>query len=232
MTPTPSRTPNTEHRTIVLTQTERPCLLVFDLDGTLIDSQRDLGAAVNQTRADFNLPPLDLNTIVGHVGNGGRVLLERCMADTGVEIDAAYARWKTHYREHLTVETTLYPGVADGLRALAAAGHTLAVATNKPQAASDLIIRFFGLEPLLYAVLGGGGPCALKPDPAMIETLMTQTGIAADRTWMIGDNYTDLECARRAGVRSLFLTYGYGETRGETPTLTLNSFADVTAKFV
>ena len=169
---------------------------------------------------------------VGHVGNGGRVLLERCMADTGVEIDAAYARWKTHYREHLTVETTLYPGVADGLRALAAAGHTLAVATNKPQAASDLIIRFFGLEPLLYAVLGGGGPCALKPDPAMIETLMTQTGIAADRTWMIGDNYTDLECARRAGVRSLFLTYGYGETRGETPTLTLNSFADVTAKFV
>lgn len=232
MIPTFSPTPDTGHLTPVRTQNAKPCLLVFDLDGTLIDSQRDLGAAVNLTRADFNLPPLELKTIVGHVGNGGRVLLERCLAGTAVDVDDAYERWRIHYRERLTVETALYPGVADGLRALAAAGHTLAVATNKPQAASDLIVRFFGLEPLLYAVFGGGGPCALKPDPDMLVTLMTQTGIDAGRTWMIGDNYTDLECARRAGVRSLFLTYGYGETRGETPTLTLNSFADVTARFV
>ena len=208
------------------------CLLVFDLDGTLVDSQRDLGAAVNLTRADFKLPPLALKTIVSHVGNGGRSLMERCLADAPVDLEDVYARWKTHYREHLTVETTLYPGVADGLRALAAAGHTLAVATNKPQQASDLIVRHFGLEPFFYAVLGGGGPCALKPDPAMLETLMAQTGFAPAQTWMIGDNYTDLECARRAGVRSLFLTYGYGEPRGETPTLTLTSFADVTAGFV
>ena len=208
------------------------CLLVFDLDGTLIDSQRDLGAAVNQTRADFKLPPLPLKTIVSHVGNGARALMEHCLADAPVDLEDAYARLKTHYREHLMVETTLYPGVADGLRALAAAGHTLAVATNKPQEASGLIVRHFGLEPLFHAVLGGGGPYALKPDPAMLETLMAQTGFAPTRTWMIGDNYTDLECARRAGVRSLFLTYGYGEPRGETPTLTLTSFADVTASFV
>lgn len=206
-------------------------LLVFDLDGTLIDSQRDLGAAVNLTRAAFKLPPLALETITSHVGNGGRVLLERCLAGAPVDLEDAYALWKSNYRAHLTVETTLYPGVADGLRALAAAGHTLAVATNKPQDASLSIVRHFGLEPLFYAVLGGGGACALKPDPAMLEMLMQQTGFAPEQTWMIGDNYTDLECARRAGVRSLFLTYGYGAPHGETPTLTLSSFAEVTAGF-
>ncbi|MEI7437730.1 MAG: HAD-IA family hydrolase [bacterium] len=225
-------TPDTEHRTPARLHTGQACLLVFDLDGTLIDSERDLGAAVNLTRADFKLPPLPLKIIIGHVGNGGRVLLERCLADAPVDLDDAYARWKTHYREHLTIETTLYPGAAEGLPELAAAGHTLAIATNKPQSASDLIVRHFGLASFFHSVLGGGGPIALKPDPAMLETLMAQTGFAPEQTWMIGDNYTDLECARRAGVRSIFLTYGYGETCGETPTLTLTSFAEITAMFV
>jgi phosphoglycolate phosphatase len=207
-------------------------LLIFDLDGTLVDSRKDLATAVNLMRRHFDLPPLSLDTITGYVGNGVRVLVTRALEGTTVDIEEAMRVQGPLYREHMMDETVLYPGVLTGLQRLRERGHDLAVATNKPVDACMRILDHFEITPLFARILGGGSTPNLKPHPEMIDVIMAGTGRTVGDTWVIGDNYTDLECARRAGARSIFLSYGYGATRGETPTCTLDTFNKVTALFV
>jgi phosphoglycolate phosphatase len=210
---------------------KKPKLIIFDLDGTLIDSARDLAAAVNEMRRHFGLPPLDVATITGYVGNGVRLLVSRALQGTTINVDDALRIQAPIYRAHIVDETTLYPGVAEGLRRLRDQGHILAVATNKPAEACDLILEHFGIRNLFVSVLAGGRFPVLKPEPDMILDVMATAGMPADDTWVVGDNYTDLESARRAGVRSLFVTYGYGEPGNEKPTLTCRSFGEVMDQF-
>lgn len=206
-------------------------LLIFDLDGTLIDSRADLATAVNLMRGHFGLPPLPVAAITRFVGDGVRMLVARALEGTAVDVDEAVRVQNPLYRAHLHDATVLYPGVAEGLRALRAAGHTLAVATNKPADATELILDHFGVRALFASVLGGGSTPRLKPHPDMVEAAMAASGFDRDRTWVIGDNHTDLECARRAGVRSLFCTYGFGDRREEAPAATAASFDDIVRKF-
>ena len=206
-------------------------LIIFDLDGTLVDSCRDLATSVNLMRRHYRLEPLPVATITGYVGDGVRALVSRALEGSGVDVDAAVGVQAPLYRAHLVDETAPYPGVSEGLRELKARGHVLGVATNKPAAACELILRHFGIRELFLAVLAGGTFPVLKPDPAMIEALRRQAGLDAAATWMVGDNHTDLEAARRAGVRSVFLTYGYGTPGGETPTVTCASFSEVVTLF-
>lgn len=202
-------------------------LVIFDLDGTLVDSCRDLATAVNLMRRHFQLPPLPVATITGFVGNGVRMLVTRALEGTAVDIEEALRIQGPLYRAHVADETTLYPGVYEGLRQLQAGGYVLAVATNKPVEATDMILRHFGIRDWFVSVLAGGSFPVLKPDPGMILKIMETAGIGAGDTWVVGDNYTDLECARRAGVRSIFLTYGYGSPGSETPSVVCASFAEV-----
>ena len=206
-------------------------LIIFDLDGTLVDSCRDLALAVNLMREHFGLAPLSVEMVTGYVGNGVRSLVSRALEGTSVTVDEAMPIQARTYRAHLTCHTTLYPGVHDGLMELRKRGHCLAVATNKPCEATEVILRHFKIWDLFACVLGGGSFPVLKPDPGMLLEIMARTGIAATETWMVGDNDTDLESARRAGVRSIFLTYGYGRIGAETPTLRCDSFAEAVAVF-
>jgi phosphoglycolate phosphatase len=207
----------------------QPQLLIFDLDGTLIDSRRDLATAVNLMRQHFGLAPLPTDAVTGFVGNGVRMLVSRALEGTAIDIDEALRVQKPFYLAHLADETTLYAGVDDGLRRLRAAGHVLAVATNKPAEATELILRHFRIRDLFANVLGGGSAPHLKPDADMILASMRATAMGRDDTWVIGDNYTDFESARRAGVRSICAAWGFGQLGGEQPTLTLSSF-DALAK--
>ncbi|HBA85775.1 MAG TPA: hypothetical protein DCZ95_16960 [Verrucomicrobia bacterium] len=204
-----------------------PSLLMFDLDGTLIDSRNDIGTAVNLTRADYGLPPLPMETVSTFVGDGIRKLVERSLRGQTIDLDEAVQKCAAHYGAHLHDQTTLYPGVQEGLLKLHAAGIPIALISNKPSAACRILMHHFGLEPLLTLTLGAGDTEYLKPHPQPLLEALKKLDLPASGAWMIGDHRTDLEAARHAHVRSGFVRYGIGQANPETPTVSFNSFGEI-----
>lgn len=190
------------------------CIL-FDLDGTLIDSRADLALAVNLTRRDAGLPPLPDARVVEFVGEGLRTLVARALPERPEELDAAVERARGHYGRHLLDRTVLYPGVKAALAELRGLGYALAVVTNKPQEFTDTILRGLDIADAFLTTVGGGACPQLKPDPAPLHLALARCGAAAAGSWMVGDHFTDLEAGRRAGLRRCFCRYGFGDPRGE-----------------
>jgi phosphoglycolate phosphatase len=206
-------------------------LLIFDLDGTLIDSKLDLAVSVNAARGRLGLPPLDNPRIYSYVGNGAPVLMRRAMGDDATEeqVAQALAHFQAHYRENLLVHTRLYPGVEVALEKFRAAGVPLAVLTNKPAYHSQAIIRGLGLEDYFLHVYGGDSFPEKKPHPMGVDSLRAEAGAARERTWMIGDSAVDIRTARNAGVRACGVTYGFQPESlvDDPPDLLLDSLADL-----
>jgi phosphoglycolate phosphatase len=209
-----------------------PQLFLFDLDGTLIDSRADLAAAVNRMRALHELPPLPLATVAAYVGDGVRTLALRALEGAPVDPDLAAREISAAYAAHLVDSTTAYPGVDAGLRALHAAGHALALVTNKPAAPARRLLDHFRWTPHFAVILGGGDTPELKPSPIPLLTAMDRTGHAVGDSWMVGDHHTDLEAARRASLRSIFLQSGFGHPGAETPDLVFSDFAAFVSTFL
>jgi len=186
-------------------------LIIFDLDGTLIDSARDLEIATNQTRAQFGMAPLDANLIHSYVGNGAAVLVKRAMGPEASEplVSDALLFFVKYYRAHALANTRLYPGVQGVIDGLAEQGHTLAVLTNKPIKISTDILAGLGVGPRFARVYGGDSFARKKPDPVGITTLMTETAGHADDTWMVGDSAVDVRTARNAGVKACGVAWGF-----------------------
>jgi phosphoglycolate phosphatase len=186
-------------------------LLVFDLDGTLVDSSRDLASALNATFARLapDASPVPLEAVVSFVGDGARVLIERSLHHAGIvlPVDDVLRAYLECYRARLLDETRLYPGVADALRALA--GETLAVLTNKPGELSRAILQGLGVAPRFARIWGPEDVPARKPSPAGLFRLLDELGARADAAWMIGDSRTDVETARGAGVRVAGVSWGF-----------------------
>jgi len=206
-------------------------LLIFDLDGTLIDSRADLAAGINHMRAHYGLEPLPLETVVGYIGNGIRRLVEGSLQEADMDREEALRIYKEYYYSHLTVETALYEGVEQGIRRLTAAGHKLAVLTNKPGDPSRRILEHFGISDAFTAIVGGGDVANLKPEPDGVHRCMEISGVDAANTWMIGDHYTDLAVAQNAGIKSAFVRYGFGEERGCKPDVYFASFSELVGYF-
>ncbi len=209
-----------------------PQLLVFDLDGTLVDSRADLAAGINHMRGHYGLESLSLETVSGYIGNGVRKLVERSLQGADVDVDEALQINKAYYCAHLTVHTALYEGVADGIKQLANAGHKLAVLTNKPGDPSREILTHFGLNDSFFAILGGGDIEHLKPEPDGIFQCLEVSGVDSSKAWMIGDHYTDLAVAENSGIKGVLVTYGFGEARGHKPVAHFASFSELVEYFV
>ncbi len=204
-------------------------LLIFDLDGTLAETRKDLTTGVNLMRAHYELPPLDFETVTGYIGNGVRKLVERSLKGSNMDIDEAMALNKTFYAEHMLDETELYPNVVEGLRALS--GNTLAVLSNKPGDPTRAILKHLGVDRHFFRMLGGGDVPNLKPEPDGIVELMKESGIAPENTWMIGDHHTDLEVAHNAGVKCGFVTYGIGHAGNFTADQSWDTFDSLVSFF-
>jgi phosphoglycolate phosphatase len=187
-------------------------LIVFDLDGTLIDSRRDLADATNELIVEYGGRPLPEATITGMVGEGAAVLVRRALAAAGLDPEApgALERFLAHYDVRLTAYTRPYPGVPEALARLRSDGRTLALLTNKPQRATTRIVEALGLAPLLSHITGGDTAAGRKPDPAGLLQIVDAAGAAPASTILVGDSPIDLETARRAGTRICLTRYGFG----------------------
>jgi phosphoglycolate phosphatase len=202
-------------------------LLIFDLDGTLADTRVDITTGINLMRAHYGLPAISMEIVETYVGDGIRKLVERALQGADVNVDEALALNRKFYSEHMLDETALYPGVTEGLKKLAAAGHRLAVLSNKPGDPSRTILQHLGVGDLFFRIIGGGDLPNLKPAPDGIVALMSESGIAAQNTWMLGDHHTDLEVAHNAGVKSGFVTYGIGHPGKFTADQVWNGFGEL-----
>ena len=200
-------------------------VVVFDMDGTLIDSVGDIAAAINRMRASYGLSALTRDAVVGMVGSGARVLVAKATADApGLDQDEAFRCYRHEYDTHLVDSTTLYPGVPKGLESLRSAGFRLAVYTNKPHGSSLHILKQLHTEDLFSAVVGADSGFPLKPAPDALLHILRETGSEPGRSWMVGDNWTDVESGHAAGLRTAFCSWGYGVFRDVRPDVAAESF--------
>jgi len=190
----------------------RPQLLIFDLDGTLIDSAVDIGRALNDMLGEIGCAPLSQMEIKGMIGNGAATLVGRALAarpDAKIDPVQAHLRFLELYEIEPAVRTRPYPGVAETLGMLAARDYTLAVCTNKPVRMSRLILEQLALSRYFSRVIGGDSLPFRKPDPRMLTALLEPLDLPPDRALMIGDSEVDAETAHAAGVPFVLMTYGY-----------------------
>ena len=195
-------------------------LLIFDLDGTLIDSRLDLANAVNATRRHLGMDALTNERVYSYVGNGAPVLIRRALGDqaTEAEVQEALEYFLEYYGAHDLDYTTLYPGVKAALDRFRDAGKKLAVLTNKPVRMTHHIVGGLGIGEHFFRIYGGNSFEHKKPDRVGIDRLRKEVGAALADTWMVGDSYVDVQTARNAEVNSCGVRYGFQpETFREYP---------------
>jgi phosphoglycolate phosphatase len=189
---------------------KRRDLLIFDLDGTLIDSKRDLADSVNATRAWKDLPPLPDDIVSAYVGNGASMLIRRALPHlTDEEHGEAHKYFLQYYRDHMLDATTLYRGVREGLDRLHAESVCMAILTNKPVKFSVHLIAGLNLSEHFFRIYGGNSFPEKKPDPVGIEKLIEESGADRARTVMVGDSAVDVMTARNAGVQACGVSWGF-----------------------
>ncbi|HEX3528440.1 MAG TPA: HAD-IA family hydrolase [Thermoanaerobaculia bacterium] len=197
-----------------------PAALVFDLDGTLIDSRHDITTAVNRTRGRYDLPPLQLEEVVGMVGEGARLLIERAFPELPADRrDEALVLYLAAYRDVCLDETRPYPGVPEMLAALAER-YPLALLSNKGEELSRLILAGLGLDSFFREVLGGDSLPSRKPDPAGLRQLAERLGTPVDRLLLVGDTRIDAETAQAAGCPFALVEWGFPRPLGTAGLMT------------
>ncbi|MBZ5594179.1 MAG: HAD-IA family hydrolase [Acidobacteriia bacterium] len=186
-------------------------LVIFDLDGTLIDSSVDLANSVNATRAHLGLPPMEHAKVYSYVGNGAPVLIRKALGPEYPDdvVAGALEYFLAYYRAHMLDNTVLYPGVRGMLDRFRGEGIAMAVLTNKPMRFTHAIVAGLGLHEHFRSVYGGNSFEQKKPHPVGIETLLAELGASRERTLMVGDSAVDVETARNAQVKACGVTWGF-----------------------
>jgi phosphoglycolate phosphatase len=192
--------------------------LMWDLDGTLVDSRVDLAAAANAMRSRYGLDALPVPKITAMIGDGLELLVTRALegrVEGGeCELGEAIGRYREHYNDHCVDETKVYDGLNDVLHTLHAGGMPMVVVTNKPEGFARRIVQELGLAPYFRGVVGGDSCTTKKPEPAMLQRGRELAGVAeADVTKcvMIGDNWTDITGGRNAGMPTCAVQWGFGD---------------------
>ena len=216
-------------------------LLIFDFDGTLIDSVPDLADATNAMLTTLGKDTYPIETIRNWIGNGSRMLVERALVGDVTVPEGALTKAEADHAEQIFFEaytkiggskTVAYPDVDSGLKQLHAAGYTLALVTNKPLRFVPKILQTFGWQDLFSEVMGGDSLSTKKPDPAPLLHVCTQLGITPDQAIMIGDSRNDILAGQNANMDTLGLSYGYNygqDIRELGPTEAFDNFADLVA---
>ena len=215
-------------------------VLLFDLDGTLVDSAPDLATALNKTLRDLNKKEFDIDTIRSWVGNGVKVLVDRGLSGSltiDSDLDSAFAEealslFLTYYRESICVDTCFYAGVKEGLLRFKKAGFRLAIITNKPEALIQPVLLGLGVGDVFELLIGADTLAEKKPHPLPLLHAAKYFNAPLEKCLMVGDSKNDILAAKAAKIDSVGLTYGYnyGEDIADNdPEWCFNSFAELTA---
>ena len=202
----------------------------FDMDGTLIDSRADLAATVNHTRRDLGLAEMPLEEVLVHVGRGARHLLANAIPERADEVDRLWEMFMGHYGEHMLETVQLYPTVRKTLQELRDRGWLLGVNTAKPAFATHAIIEHLGLGTFFGNAVVAGGDCPeMKPSALPLRqcaSLMRGHRLSS-RDWMVGDSWTDMQCASNAGVKGAFCSFGFGRLGDSRCTVRINRMEEL-----
>jgi len=186
-------------------------LIIFDLDGTLVDSLDDLTASVNHMLRVFNRPAVSRDEVRGMVGEGARVLVERAMPGaTEDELVRGLELFLSHNEKNLAVRSAPFPGVVSTLIELGKAGHVMVVVTNKNESLSRSLLELLGLSGYFRGIYGADTLPSRKPSPAPLLHVMNELGYSATTTLMIGDSINDIAAGIGAGVTTIGCSWGYG----------------------
>jgi phosphoglycolate phosphatase len=185
-------------------------LIMFDLDGTIADTGRDLADSVNFTRTRFDLPPLAEQQVCIHIGRGVEHLLRNALPEVdGGRFQEIVRVFLRHYEEHLLDHTVLYPGLLEVLDHFRAKRRV--VVSNKIQRLTQAMLRGLGVEHHFDAIFGGDSAAEKKPHPALLIMALERSGVPASKALMVGDGDIDVEAGQRAGVMTCGVTYGQGD---------------------
>jgi 2-phosphoglycolate phosphatase len=205
--------------------------LLFDLDGTLIDSQEDIAAASNSLRSSRGLPARSLELVASYIGEGIEALVRKLMPSAeGADLAALVEEFRKYYFDHCVEQTHLYEGVAPTLKSLAGQGYRMGVVTNKPERISIRILELLGARDFFGCVIGGNSCQNKKPHPEPLEEACRRLKVELSSACMIGDSRVDIEAGKNAGIPSLGILGGIGNEALLTaagPSLILKRFADL-----
>jgi phosphoglycolate phosphatase len=204
-------------------------VLIFDLDGTLIDSKLDLALSVNATLEYMDRLPLEHETIYSYVGHGAPLLVRRALGEnsTDEEVEKGLAYFLSYYREHMLDNTVPYPGVREGLALLEK--YPMAILTNKPVRFSGWILQGLGLADYFRYVYGGNSFEKKKPDPVGVEVLLRDLKATPNEAMIVGDSDVDVRTARNSGIWACGVSYGLGlkGLRANPPDVMVDSLVEL-----
>jgi len=214
-------------------------LVIFDLDGTLIDTAPDLIDSLNHTIASADLAPVTFDDLTHLVGQGARVMIKRAFELRKVkldetETDSLFGIFVEHYRQNMPGKSQPFPGVVECMERLAAAGMTLAICTNKSEALAIPLIEELGLSGHFAAITGGDTFPVRKPDAAHIFGTIEKAGGTRDRAIMVGDSINDILAAKNAGIASIGVDFGYSDVpiTSLSPSTVISHFDALTVDLV
>ncbi len=205
-------------------------LVIFDLDGTLLDTIDDLKEAVNHAMSLRGFPTFTREEVMAMVGHGARNLMRKALPDGHKDddmVDAAYNDFKAYYITHIDVHTKPFSGIHDLLTQLHQEGVMLAVASNKFQEGTERLIKEFFPEIPFVAVLGGRPDFPLKPDPEIVSEVLRKAGVEKKDAVMVGDSDTDMETAANGGVMGIAVNWGYRDMSSVKNLLVANSVEEL-----
>ena len=205
-------------------------LVIFDLDGTLINSVGGIANSVNKTRIDLGFQPLEESLITSFTGDGAKKLLERSFADVTlpVSVDEAVQLMIKNYAADPLCNTFLYPDVKAGLGRLKQNNWIMAVVSNKPQLVAEKILAGLDIAELFDENIGGGAGFPLKPAPDTMLYLQKKYNADLEYSFIAGDNHTDMNAAANAGMKSIFCRYGFGVKLDSASTVEVDDFNQLT----
>jgi len=201
-------------------------LIIFDLDGTLVDTIEDIHECLNTTISKFGFPTISLELTKSYVGDGMKKLVERAVGEENFD-SKIEEQFRSYYAENIVNRTKLYDGVTDIMNYLSGKNIAAAVISNKSFALTDKIVKHFKLNKYLFSWHGGDSFGEKKPSPVPVLKVLEKYGTTSDNALMVGDNHTDILSGSRAGLKTCFCEYGYGKTGKSKPDFRISKFRDI-----